>query len=143
MSSFFEFLWLIIVSFAFVAYLIVLFQIVTDLFRDMGVCALALLSYGAFFTLLGVLLRRPVIPGLLFLFVWELVANLPGYMPRLTLTAHLRSLIRHRPPDEGFAEMFGQILPAPLSLAVLAGVTVVSLAAAAWIFSRREYVLDQ
>lgn len=34
MSSFFEFLWLIIVSFAFVAYLIVLFQIVTDLFRD-------------------------------------------------------------------------------------------------------------
>ena len=35
----------------------------------------------------GVLLRRPVIPGLLFLFVWELVANLPGYLPRFTLTA--------------------------------------------------------
>ena len=34
MDSFFDFLWLIIVSFAFVAYLIVLFQIVTDLFRD-------------------------------------------------------------------------------------------------------------
>lgn len=34
MNSFLEFLWLIIVSFAFVAYLIVLFQIVTDLFRD-------------------------------------------------------------------------------------------------------------
>lgn len=34
MSSFFQFLWLIIVSFAFVAYLIVLFQIVVDLFRD-------------------------------------------------------------------------------------------------------------
>ncbi|HEY5979849.1 MAG TPA: PLDc N-terminal domain-containing protein [Microlunatus sp.] len=34
MNSFFQFLWLIIVSFAFVAYLIVLFQIVTDLFRD-------------------------------------------------------------------------------------------------------------
>ena len=34
MDSFLDFLWLIIVSFAFVAYLIVLFQIVTDLFRD-------------------------------------------------------------------------------------------------------------
>lgn len=34
MSEFFQFLWLIIVSFAFVAYLIILFQIVTDLFRD-------------------------------------------------------------------------------------------------------------
>ena len=34
MNSFLDFLWLIIVSFAFVAYLIVLFQIVTDLFRD-------------------------------------------------------------------------------------------------------------
>jgi len=35
-DSFLDFLWLIIVSFAFVAYLIVLFQIVTDLFRDKG-----------------------------------------------------------------------------------------------------------
>ena len=34
MNSFLDFLWLIIVSFAFVAYLIILFQIVTDLFRD-------------------------------------------------------------------------------------------------------------
>ena len=34
MDSFLDFLWLIIVSFAFVAYLIVLFQIITDLFRD-------------------------------------------------------------------------------------------------------------
>ena len=34
MSSFFQFIWLIIVTFAFVAYLIILFQIVTDLFRD-------------------------------------------------------------------------------------------------------------
>lgn len=116
---------------------------VPDLLRDLGASALALLSYGALFTLFGVLLRRPVIPGLLFLFVWELVANLPGYMPRLTITAYLRSLIRHRPLDEGFAELFGQTLPAPLCLGVLGGVVAVCLAAAAWIFSRREFVLDQ
>ena len=59
---------------------------VPDLFRDLGVVALTLLVYGALFTLLGVLLRRPVIPGLLFLIGWELMANLPGYLPRFTLT---------------------------------------------------------
>lgn len=34
METFFQFIWLVIVSFAFVAYLIILFQIVADLFRD-------------------------------------------------------------------------------------------------------------
>jgi ABC-type transport system involved in multi-copper enzyme maturation permease subunit len=116
---------------------------VGDLFNDLGVIALTLLAYGAFFTLMGVLLRRPVIPGLLFLFVWELVANLPGYMPRLTITAYLRSLIRHRPPDEGLAEIFGQVLPTALCLEALGAMIVVFLGAAAWIFAAREYVLEQ
>ncbi len=116
---------------------------VPDLFRDLGVVALTLVVYGAFFTLLGVLLRRPVIPGLLFLFVWELAANLPGYMPRLTITAYLRSLISHRPPQEGLAEIFGQVLPTALCLEVVAGMTIVFLAAAGGIFSAREYVMEQ
>ena len=116
---------------------------VPDLFRDLGVVALTLLVYGALFTLLGVLLRRPVIPGLLFLFGWELMANLPGYLPRFTLTAWLRSLIRHRPAQEGLAELFGQVQPTGLSLIVILVSTVVFLAAAAWVFSEREYVLDQ
>ena len=34
MDSFWDFLWLVIVTFAFVAYLMVLFQILADLFRD-------------------------------------------------------------------------------------------------------------
>jgi ABC-2 type transport system permease protein len=116
---------------------------VPDLFRDLGVMALALAVYGAFFTLLGVSLRRPVIPGLLFLFVWELLANLPGYLPRVTITAWLRSLVRHRPAQEGVSEIFGQVLPAALSLEVLAGMLVALLAGAIWIFSTREYVMEQ
>ena len=116
---------------------------VPDLFRDLGVVLLTLLAYGAFFTLLGVMLRRPVIPGLLFLFGWELLANLPGYLPRFTLTAWLRSLIHHRPAQEGLAELFGQVLPTGLSLVVLLVSTAVFLAAAAWVFSQKEYVLDQ
>ncbi|RVW00945.1 SHOCT domain-containing protein [Rhodococcus spongiicola] len=34
MDSFWDFLWVILVSFAFIAYLILLFSIITDLFRD-------------------------------------------------------------------------------------------------------------
>ena len=116
---------------------------VPDLLRDVGVLALALIAYGALFTLMGVLLKRPVIPGLHFLVVWELLANLPGYLPRFTLTAYLRSLVRHRPAEEGISEIFGQVLPAALCLEALAGVVLVCLAAAAWIFSTREYVMDQ
>ena len=116
---------------------------VPDLFRDLGVMALALAVYGAFFTLLGVSLRRPVIPGLLFLFVWELAANLPGYVPRMTITAWLRSLVHHRPAQEGMADMFGQVLPVALSLEVLAVMLAAFLAGSIWIFSTREYVMEQ
>jgi ABC-2 type transport system permease protein len=116
---------------------------VPDLFRDLGVVALTLLVYGALFTLLGVLLRRPVIPGLLFLFGWELMANLPGYLPRFTLTAWLRSLIHHRPAQEGLAGLFGQVQPAGLSLVAVLVSTAVFLGAAAWVFTQREYVLEQ
>jgi ABC-2 type transport system permease protein len=118
-------------------------SMVPDLFRDAGVVALALAVYGAFFTFLGVSLRRPVIPGLLFLFVWELAANLPGYLPRFTITGWLRSLIRHRPAHEDMADMFGQVLPAVLSLEVLAGMLLGFLALSVWIFSTREYVMEQ
>jgi ABC-2 type transport system permease protein len=116
---------------------------VPDLFRDLGAMALTLLSYGALFALLGVLLRRPVIPGLMFIFGWELLANLPGYLPRLTLNSYLRSLIHHRPAQEGLGGLFNQVQPVGLSLVVVFAATALFLAAAAWIFSDREYVLEQ
>jgi ABC-type transport system involved in multi-copper enzyme maturation permease subunit len=117
---------------------------VPDLLRDLGAMALTLVVYGAFFTLLGVLLRRPMIPGLLFLFGWELLALLPGYLPRITLSAWVRSLIRHRPPEEGLSAFFTQtVLPWDLSLLVLSGATVLFLGLAFWIFSGREYVMEQ
>jgi ABC-2 type transport system permease protein len=118
-------------------------QAVGDLFRDLAVMALALLVYGALFALIGVLLKRPVIPGLIFLYGWELVANLPGYLPRLTITAWLRSLVTHRPAQEGLAGLFQQVLPASQAVPVLLAATVLFLFLAARIFAAREYVLDQ
>ena len=116
---------------------------VPDLLRDLGTIALALAAYGALFTLLGVLLRRPMIPGLLFLFVWELLAHLPGYMPRLTITAYLRSLVSHRPAQEGLAGLFEQTIPAGESVLTLVALSLVLLAAAVSVFSSREYVMEQ
>ena len=114
-----------------------------DLLRDLGVMLLTLVVYGALFGLLGVLLKRPVIPGLVFLYGWELLANVPGYLPRLTLTAWLRSLIPYRPAEEGLAGLFQQALPADQALVILVLESLLFLGAAIWIFSEREYVLDQ
>jgi ABC-2 type transport system permease protein len=114
-----------------------------DLFRDLAVVTLTLLVYGAFFALAGVLLKRPVIPGLMFLYGWELLANLPGYLPRLTLTAWLRSLVTHRPAQEGLAGLFEQVLPGTQAVGVLVVATAVFLFAAARVFASREYVLEQ
>ena len=41
------------------------------------------------------------------------------------------------------AEIFAQVLPTALCLEALGAMIVVFLAGAAWIFSAREYVLDQ
>ena len=79
----------------------------------------------------------------MFLYGWELLANLPGYLPRLTITAWLRSLITHRPAQEGLAGLFQQVLPAVQALPVLVVATIVFLFLGARIFSSREYVLDQ
>jgi ABC-2 type transport system permease protein len=117
---------------------------VPELFRDMGVVVLALVSYGALFTLAGVLLKHPVLPGLSFLFVWELLAHAPGYVPRVTLTAWLRSLVHHQPVEDGLATLFPpQMLPAATSVTVLVAASAAFLAASLLVFGEREYVLDQ
>jgi ABC-type transport system involved in multi-copper enzyme maturation permease subunit len=117
---------------------------IPTLFQDLGVTALALLAYGALFALLGVLVRWPVIPGLLFVFVWENVAYLPGHLPKLTVTAPLRSLLEHQPGEEGLGQFLAfNSLSVGVSLASLAVITVGALALAFWIFGRREYVIEQ
>jgi ABC-type transport system involved in multi-copper enzyme maturation permease subunit len=79
----------------------------------------------------------------LFLFVWEgFLANFPGDAPNYTLTAYARSLIRHRPAEDGLAELFSKFFGVGESVLVLGIVGIASLALALWIFSRREYVIS-
>ena len=56
--------------------------------------ALGVLAYGALFYLLSVVLRKPLMVGLLIGFVWEsIVVSLPGSVPKLSITYYLRSVL--------------------------------------------------
>ena len=106
--------------------------------------ALALVAYGALFALLGVLLKRPVIPGLMFLYGWELLANLPG-LPAALHAHRLAALARPPPAGRGGARRplpAGAARPGRAWPSWSASRSLL-LAAAAWIFSTREYVLEQ
>lgn len=113
------------------------------MFRDLGVVLLGLMVYEAFFALIGTLLRRPVVPGLVFLFAWESLANVPGWLPRLTISAWLRSLVPYTVPVEGLEALFARTLPVGASIAVLLFLTALFTLLGAIAFGRREYVLGQ
>jgi len=113
-----------------------------DLVRDLGVVALALLAYGALFAFIGVLLRWPLITGLLFLYGWEWLSQAPGWAPRVTLRAWLASLHRHHAVGEGLSQV-SQALPVVPGLIVLVVSSILFVSLAGWIFSQRQYVLDQ
>ena len=53
---------------------------------DLGLLAIGLAAYGALFALVGTVLKRPLVVGLVFAFGWEQVALvMPGYLKRFTL----------------------------------------------------------
>ncbi len=55
---------------------------------------LGTMVYGAMFIMLGVLFRWPLMIGLLYSFIWEMImANLPGNIRQLTIMYYLRSIM--------------------------------------------------
>ena len=74
--------------------------------------------------------------------VFHRVAFSLGTGADTTLTAYARSLIRHRPSEEGLAELFSKFFGVGESVLTLGIVGVIALALAIWIFSRREYVIS-
>jgi ABC-type transport system involved in multi-copper enzyme maturation permease subunit len=120
----------------------------TMLATDLGLLALGLAAYGGLFALVGAVLKRPLVVGLVFAFGWEQFALImPGYVRRFTLMYYIQSLVPHAVPDEGVASLLNFFIQSPPStfvcLASLAGATAVSLALAGRVVERREYVLDQ
>ena len=119
------------------------------LVTDLGLLAVGIAAYGALFALVGAWLKRPLVVGLVFVFGWEQFAMLmPGYLRRFTVAYYLQALVPHAmPADESVTSLlqsvFAETPSAPVSLLVLAAITIISLALAMRIVERREYVLEQ
>jgi len=115
---------------------------------DLGILALGLAVYGALFALIGALLKRPLVIGLVFAFGWEQAALLmPGYLKRFTLAHYLQALVPHAMPSDSVASLLQSVFrdapSAATSLFWLGFALVVSLALAMRAIERREYVLEQ
>ena len=118
------------------------------LVTDLGLLALGLAVYGALFALVGALLQRPLIAGLVFAFGWEQIAMLmPGYIRRVTAVYYLQGLVPHAIPNDGIVSLLAYTFsdtPSAVTCLVSLGIaTIVSLVLAARTVGRKEYVLGQ
>jgi hypothetical protein len=118
------------------------------LVTDLALLAAGLAVYGALFALVGTVLKRPLLVGLVFAFGWEQVAMVvPGYLRRFTVAYYLQALVPHAMPSEGVSALVSAVFSDTPSLAVsVTGLAVIlagSLILAARAVERREYVLEQ
>jgi len=135
-----------------VYFLIVPFSEVAASFRwlvtDLALLAAGLAVYGALFALVGSVMKRPLLVGLVFAFGWEQVAMLvPGYLRRFTIAYYLQALVPHAMPSEGVGAVMSAVFTDTPSLLVsVTGLVVVlagSLVLATRAVERREYILEQ
>jgi ABC-type transport system involved in multi-copper enzyme maturation permease subunit len=116
--------------------------------RSAAVLALGLLTYTAFFTLAGVLLKKSILFGLMFSFGWEnIVPYFPGATQRFAIMHYLKSLL---PPistggEGNFAFLMFKLEPSTPAAAIvtLAVVTAAALGLACWAFARKEYLFEE
>jgi len=115
---------------------------------DLGMLAIGLAAYGAVFALVGAMLKRPLIAGLVFVFGWELgVLSIPGYLKRLSVAYYLQALVPHAmPQDSSISSLLLAIQDQPpvwVSLIYLFVIVGLSLWLAGKSVENREYVLEQ
>jgi ABC-2 type transport system permease protein len=118
------------------------------LLKDLAILAIGLAVYGALFALVGAVLKRPLVVGLIFAFGWEQMALLmPGYLKRFTLAHYVQALVPHAMPSDGPASLlqavFREVPSAGTALFWLFFATAASLYLASRAIERREYVLEQ
>jgi ABC-2 type transport system permease protein len=119
-----------------------------NLVEDLGVLAIGLAVYGAFFALVGSALKRPLLFGLFFIFGWEnFVLAMPGYLKRFSLAYYLQGLVPHTMPANSVVSLIQTIFhESPTlagSLVTMTLIILVSLWLAGRMVTNREYVLEQ
>ncbi len=118
------------------------------LLTDLGILALGLAVYGAVFALIGALVPRPLVAGLVLVFGWEQVALLvPGYLRRFTVAHYLQSLVptrcRRTTPSPRSSRFSRRPHRRRRALCRWRPSTVAALWLAARTVETREYVLEQ
>lgn len=96
-----------------------------------GVTTLACVGYGAFFVVVGLFIRNPIIPALL-LYGWEwLNFLLPPLLKKISVIHYLHSLVPV-PVNDGPFAVIADPTPAWLAIPSLVGVTILVLIAASY-----------
>ncbi len=117
------------------------------LLADGVMVVFGILSYGALFTLSGAWLRKPAVPMLVYIFLWEhAVSFLPGNVQRLTILHFLESLTSHSMASSGifsFLSAFRLHESYLVSLLALTIVTAAALFLASRVFATKEYRLEK
>jgi ABC-type transport system involved in multi-copper enzyme maturation permease subunit len=115
--------------------------------KSLGVLALGILAYTAFFAFLGTVLKRAIILGLIFGFGWETVIQyFPGSTQRFSIVHYLKSLLPYRSVTggggRGVALLLFRLEPTPPLLAgvALAAIAAVFLALACGVFRAKEFL---
>ncbi|HET6373122.1 MAG TPA: ABC transporter permease [Candidatus Polarisedimenticolia bacterium] len=114
------------------------------LFQDLSLIALGVLAYGALYALIGAMTKRPIIVGIGFAAVWEsIVTFIPGYLNKLTIKHYLLALLPHAAGERGITGIFETATTGTTAVAVLLVTTLGLLALGSWMFTNKEYVLEQ
>jgi ABC-2 type transport system permease protein len=112
--------------------------------KDMGVVFLALLAYGAMFSLIGAWLKHSILAGLVYAFGWEgIVSYLPGFTRKLTITHYIQSIFPHQDTAAAIAMLVGKRTEPVESVVTLVLLTAFFLASASLMLREKEYVLEQ
>lgn len=102
----------------------------------LGVTALACIGYGSVFLALSLVLRNPIIPGIIVL-GWETLHGVfPALLQRLSMTFYLKHLVPVEVPVEGVAALFSVVAEPVSPLAAILGVLL--LAALILVFAARR-----
>jgi len=110
----------------------------------LGVGTLALISYSAFFTMASTWIKKVIALGLLFIFGWESVVQyyFPGVTQKFTFMHYIKSLLPYTQENVQFLTFRLEPSGTLEALSILILISVISLAAAGIIFTRKEYILS-
>jgi ABC-2 type transport system permease protein len=110
--------------------------------KDLGILALGIMTYIAFFGFLGALFKRPVLIGIVFSLVWEsMITYVPGYISKFTVLHYLQSLLPHPSAQRGLQELFQQMTSPPIAVLMLFIIAGAFTALGCWTVTKKEYVL--